>query len=168
MLDVNERFLDNAVQCTFIEPYPERLLSLLRDNENKRHIIYKDIVQNIPVKIFSELQSGDFLFIDSSHVAKIGSDVLYLLNNVLPTLNRNVFIHFHDIFYPFEYPREWHEEGRAWNECYILNAFLQYNTTFSIRFFGHFLGVEHAEMLRKGAPICLKNIGGSLWLEKLA
>src|SRR5262245_40597097 len=29
LLDTNERFLDNRVECTFIEPYPQLLLSLL-------------------------------------------------------------------------------------------------------------------------------------------
>ena len=167
MLDINELFLDNEVQLIFIEPYPERLFSLLRTKKIGRHRIYQEIVQNTPVEIFSELQAGDFLFIDSSHVAKIGSDVLYLLKNILPMLNKNVLIHFHDIFYPFEYPKKHLEDGWAWNECYILNAFLQYNTTFAIKIFGHFLGKEHIEMLRKKTPICLKNIGGSLWLEKL-
>jgi predicted O-methyltransferase YrrM len=168
MLDTNELFLDNETTCTFIEPNSERLLSLLRAGEDKRHRIYRENVQNVPVEVFSELQAGDFLFIDSSHVGKIGSDVLYLLQMILPSLEKNVFVHFHDIFYPFEYPREWHEKGWAWNECYIINAFLQYNSTFAIRLFGHFLGREHSEMLRKGTPTCLKNIGGSLWLEKLS
>jgi predicted O-methyltransferase YrrM len=167
MLDVNEHFLDNEAQLTFIEPCPERLYSLLR-GEDTRHRIYRDIVQNMPVEIFSTLQAGDFLFIDSSHVAKIGSDVLYLLKNILPSLKKNVFVHFHDIFYPFEYPKAWLEKVWAWNECYMLNAFLQYNTAFAIRLFGHFLGSEHAEILNKATPICLKNIGGSLWLEKIA
>ena len=168
MLDTSELFLGNEVQFTFIEPYPERLLSLLRAKDESRHRVYQEIVQNVSIEIFSELQEGDFLFIDSSHVAKIGSDVLYILKYILPYINKNVFIHFHDIFYPFEYPREWLEEGRAWNECYIINAFLQYNTAFVIKLFGHFLCSEYTEMVRKGTPICLKNIGGSLWLEKIS
>lgn len=168
MLDTNELFLDNTIKFTFIEPYPDRLLSLLRSTDKDTCTIHKNIVQNVPVEIFTELQAGDFLFIDSSHVAKIGSDVLHLLRKVLPALNPGVIIHFHDIFYPFEYPKEWLERGVAWNECYFLNAFLQYNTTFAIKLFGNYLGVEYAEMLGKNTPICLKNIGGSLWIEKLS
>jgi hypothetical protein len=167
MLDINELFSDNNIEFTFIDPYPERLLSFLNVNDKKIHKIYTDNVQNISIDIFKQLQAGDFLFIDSSHVAKIGSDVLYLLRNVLPSLNEHVFIHFHDIFFPFEYPKTLHEKGWAWNECYMINAFLQYNTAFSIMLFGHYLGTHHSDMLSKGTPLCLKNIGGSLWLEKI-
>jgi predicted O-methyltransferase YrrM len=166
MLDANDLFLRNSVHITFIEPNPERLFSLLTDADKKTAIIHQDIVQNIPADIFSELASGDILFIDSSHVAKIGSDVLHILRNILPIIQPGVLIHFHDIFYPFEYPQEWLERGRAWNECYMLNAFLQFNKAFTIRLFGNFLGKEHAAILAENTPLCLENIGGSLWLEK--
>ena len=33
-----------------------------------------------------------------------------------------VIIHFHDILWPFEYPKKWLEAGRAWNEAYLLLA----------------------------------------------
>ena len=83
----NELFLRNETQLTLIEPHTERLFSQFRKNEYKIHKIYQNTVQNIPIEFFSELHVGDFLFIDSSHVAKIGSDVLFLLKHVLPSLN---------------------------------------------------------------------------------
>jgi hypothetical protein len=86
---------------------------------------------------------------------------------VLPALKPGVFIHFHDLFYPFEYPQEWLEKGWAWNEDYFMHAFLQYNNTFEIVLFGHYLGIKHYPMLLKHTPVCCKNIGGSLWLRKL-
>jgi predicted O-methyltransferase YrrM len=107
MLDTNDLFLDKTVHFTFIEPNTERLFSLLTDGDKKTAIIHQDIVQDVPTDIFSELESGDILFIDSSHVVKIGSDALYILRSVLPLLQPGVIIHFHDIFYPFEYPQEW-------------------------------------------------------------
>lgn len=168
MLDTNERFLNDEVRLTFIEPYPERLFSLLWPGEKERVAIHEKSVQNMPLEVFAELEAGDFLFIDSSHVGKIGSDLLYLLHVVLPLLKPGVIIHFHDIFYPFEYPRQWVAEGRAWNECYFIHTFLQYNTTFAIKLFGHYLGMEYPAMLARTTPLCLKNTGGSLWLEKLA
>jgi|ERR1041384_1342521 hypothetical protein len=36
-----------------------------------------------------------------------------------------VYVHFHDVCFPFEYPEEWMCQGRAWNEAYLLRAFLQ-------------------------------------------
>ena len=83
-------------------------------------------MQDVALSTFSGLRRGDILFIDSSHVAKIGSDVNHLVFTVLPALQSGVLVHFHDIFFPFEYPQAWLAEGRAWNEAYLLRAFLQY------------------------------------------
>ena len=167
ILDTNERFLDSKTHLTFVEPYPERLFSLLRPGERERLAVHENFVQDVSLDVFAQLEAGDFLFIDSSHVGKIGSDVLYLLHVVLPSLKPGVMVHFHDIFYPFEYPHAWLSEGIAWNECYFMHTFLQYNSSFAIRLFGHYLGTQHPEMFRKLTPLCLRNIGGSLWLEKL-
>jgi hypothetical protein len=87
-------------------------------------------LQDVDQEIFARLKANDILFIDSSHVAKIGSDVNHLMSEILPILAPGVHIHFHDIFYPFEYPRQWVEEGRAWNEAYLLEAFLSFNSEF--------------------------------------
>ena len=78
------------------------------------------------------LEANDILFIDSSHVLKVGSDVHHLFAEVLPALKPGVYTHFHDIFFPFEYPYAWIQEGRYWTEAYALRAFLQFNTTFEI------------------------------------
>ena len=90
----------------------------------KRHRLVNVKLQDVDLKEFDKLKSGDVLFIDSTHVSKIGSDVNYLFFEILPRLHRGVYIHIHDIFYPFEYPKDWIDEGRAWNENYILRAFL--------------------------------------------
>ncbi len=91
--------------------------------------------------------AGDVLFIDSSHVSKMGSDVNHILFNVLPLLKSGVFIHFHDMFYPFIYPKSWTEQGRFWNETFLLRAFLQNNKDFTIQFWGNFLHVRYVRFL---------------------
>ena len=139
ILDTNEHFFNNSIELTFIEPYPERLYDNIRPSDRDVVRILRTPAQDVPLSEFAELSEGDILFIDSSHVTKIGSDVNYLLFHVLPHLNPGVFIHFHDIFYPFEYLQHWVEEGRAWNEAYILRAFLQYNPAFQIRLFTAYL-----------------------------
>jgi len=116
--------------------------------------------------IFDALSSNDILFIDSTHVSKTGSDVNRILFDILPRLSRGVFIHFHDVFYPFEYPKEWVYEGRAWNEDYILRAFLEYNDAFEIVLFGTWLAKFERDLLREMMPMTLENPGGSLWLRK--
>ncbi|MCZ8539210.1 hypothetical protein [Psychrobacillus psychrodurans] len=89
---------------------------------------------------------GDILFIDSYHVSKIGSDVNYIIFEILPKLKPGVRIHFHDIFYPFEYPEKWIFEGRFWNRAYLLRAFLQYNQDFIIDLWNNYLILEHKEI----------------------
>lgn len=166
MLDTNELFLSGKTTFTFVEPYPERLLELLTPEDKALNEVLTQPVQDVPVERFAGLGVGDFLFIDSSHVAKIGSDVVHLLTNVLPMLNPGVIIHFHDIFWPFEYPEEWLREGRAWNENYVLKAFLQFNAKFKIEFFSSYLRLHHAARMEQILPLFMRSSGGSLWLRK--
>lgn len=166
MLDVNDLFFQNKMALAFIEPYPKRLFSLLNEEDKKRNEIITDIVQNVPLERFEALQPNDILFIDSSHVAKIGSDVVHLVTNVLPRLNDGVIVHFHDVFWPFEYPEKWIREGTAWNENYMLKAFLQFNERFKIIFFNNYLAIHHNNLLAKSIPSFMKNSGGSLWIQK--
>ena len=170
MLDVNEHsFMSvcgggGGVDFTFIEPYPERLKSLLTPHDNVR--IIEEKLQDVDTDIFSSLQAGDILFIDSTHVSKIDSDVNLYLFNILPRLAKGVLIHIHDIPYPFEYYKEWIYNGRAWNEAYMIRTFLQFNTSFKIKFWGSYFENVHKELYFKHMPLCAKCPGGSLWLEK--
>ncbi|WP_338790911.1 class I SAM-dependent methyltransferase [Bernardetia sp. MNP-M8] len=165
ILDVNQLFFDNSIHLTFIDPDTERLDSLLTQKDKQNCIIKKDIVQNIPLSVFEELEAGDILFIDSTHVSKTGSDVNYLLFEVLPALKSGVFIHIHDIFYPFEYHKKWVFEGRNWNENYILKAFLMYNEKYKIILFPDYLHRLYADSFKE-MPLCYKHFGGSFWIEK--
>lgn len=168
MLDTNEIFFNSSINLTFIEPYPNRLLSLLKDEDKDKDkvIIIQDKVQNVDLNEFTKLRRGDILFIDSSHVIKTGSDVNFILFEVLPKLQNGVMIHFHDIFYPFEYPKQWVLEGKNWNENYFIKAFLMYNNSFKIRLFPDFLHQFHQNIF-KDMPLCYKNKGGNLWIEKI-
>ena len=104
---------------------------------------------------------------DSTHVSKLDSDVNRLFFEILPRLNPGVFVHFHDIFPGFEYPEQWLREGRAWNEQYLLRAFLQYNDHFHIRLFPGLLANYDRAWFEKNMPLVLSNPGGALWIEKL-
>ena len=167
ILDTNELFFDNAISYISIDPYPQLLHSLIKESDIDRIEIIEKNVQDISIDRFSELSADDILFIDSSHVSKIDSDVNYILFEILPYLKSGVYIHFHDIGYPFEYPKEWIYEGRAWNEAYLLRAFLQYNNTFQIRFFNSFLVKFYKDIFVNEMPIYMKNPGTSLWLQKI-
>lgn len=166
-LDTNELFFNNAVHCTFIEPYPELFLSLAKPEERDRLEIIGRNLQDIDLGIFATLAAGDILFIDSTHVAKIGSDVNYIFFEILPQLQKGVYIHIHDIYYPFEYPREWIYQGRAWNEAYLLRTFLEYNDVFEIQLFNSFLDYKHQEALTRTLPLCAGRPGSGIWLKKM-
>ncbi len=163
MLDVNEMYFDGNIDLTFIEPYPERLLSLV---DKKSIKLIDEDVQDIDLKLFDSLEENDILFIDSTHVVKTGSDVNFILFNILPRLKVGVKIHFHDIFYPFEYPKEWViDQGRSWNENYFLRSFLSYNQSFEIVLFIDFLHKCHGDWLAQNMPLSRKNTGGSIWIN---
>lgn len=166
-LDTNELFFKNSIECTFIEPFPKVLNSVLRESEKGNINLITKFLQDVDVKVFSTLEANDILFIDSTHVSKVNSDVNYIFSEVLPALKPGVIIHVHDIFYPFEYPREWIMQGRFWNEAYMLKAFLQYNKEFRILLFSDYLHQFHQEELSQYLPLCLRNRGGSIWLTRV-
>ncbi len=168
MLDLNERVLGGAVNFTFIDPDMARLRPLLRAGDAGRVTLIEQRVQEVPLEVFAALGENDVLFIDSSHVSKIGSDVNRLFFEVLPALAPGVLIHIHDVAGNLDYPREWLEEGRAWNEQYLLRAFLMNNAAYRIELFtGWLFNTRHA-WLRERMPLCARGGGGQLWLRKLA
>lgn len=165
MLDTADRFLGDATQFTFIEPYAGRLDELLRGGTTRAEIVRQPL-QDVDPAIFGELQARDVLLIDPTHVAKAGSDVNRLVFEVLPTLRPGVFVHFHDILYPFEYPADWVKAGRSWNEAYLLRAFLLFNDAYRIVLWNSFLAAFHATSVATAMPLWGRNPGGSLWLER--
>jgi hypothetical protein len=167
ILDTAQLFLNRKVEFTSIEPYPDRLLSLLRPDDPSRVEILIERVQDVSVEMFTKLDMNDIIFIDSGHVAKTGSDVNYILDEVLPRLRPGLYVHVHDICYPFEYPEEWTRGKRSRNEAYALRTFPTFNETFEIMLFNAFLERFHREMFESDLPLCLRNKGGSIWLRRV-
>jgi methyltransferase family protein len=166
-MDTNDLFLNRSMKMKFIEPYPQRLLSILQPEDSYRSCVEQVRLQNAPLEWFTKLEAGDVLFIDSSHVGKLGSDVNHYFFAIFPVLASGVYIHIHDVFYPFEYPSAWIiEQNRSWNEAYLLHAFLQYNSAYEIVYFNDYMFRQHRGLLESKMPMCLKNGGGSIWLRK--
>ncbi len=166
-MDTNDLFFNGSINLTFIDPYPDILFGLLHPNDPYRQTVLRRAVQEVDISVFEKLETDDILFIDSSHVAKMGSDVNDYLFRIFPRLQNGVVIHIHDIFYPFQYGSEWiRNENRSWNEAYILRAFLQYNSKFKVIYFNHFMAARRTVEVAKRLPLCLKNGGGSIWLRK--
>ncbi|HEY0640481.1 MAG TPA: class I SAM-dependent methyltransferase [Pseudonocardiaceae bacterium] len=165
-LDTADRWLPE-VSFTFVEPYPERLLGLLDERDRARTTLLRAPVQDVPLSTYDALCPGDLLFVDSTHVSKAGSDVNWLVFEVLPRLADGVVVHFHDVFWPFEYPREWLREGRGWTENYLLRAFLAYNTRFEILLFNSWLWQAERELVARTLPATLDQHPGGIWLRKV-
>jgi len=166
-LDTCELFLENKTEISFIEPYPDRLLGLLSPIDDPSKLLLRECVQDVGLELFEELDKKDILFVDSSHVVKFSSDVLFIISEVLPRLQPGVIIHFHDVFWPFEYPLEWLHSGRAWNEAYFLRAFLMNNNKYKIIYFNDFMVRRHHTLLKRCMPLAIKNPGCGIWIQKV-
>ena len=154
----------SALIC--IDPFPHELT-----RENNRipalQSLIESKVEDVDVEFFSQLESGDILFIDSSHTVKTGGDVNYLFLEVLPRLKPGVIVHVHDIFFPFEYRRDWMlEQFRFWTEQYLLQAFLIFNSEFEVLIANSYLNHYYASDLKAAFPNLDRWIGGSFWMQR--
>jgi predicted O-methyltransferase YrrM len=139
-----------------IDPYP----SALAAPDELQAIA----VQNLEPAFFDQLSAGDVLFIDSSHVCTVGSDVRFLFRDVLPRLQIGVVVHLHDVFLPDEYPRPWVVgEQRFWNEQYVLEAFLAFNRSFEVLWSANWLGTR----FRDRVAAWIEPGGGSFWMRRV-
>lgn len=151
---------------TAIEPYPP---SFLHETLPFPIELVAEPVQSVRVDRFTDLRAGDILFIDSSHVCKIGSDVQYEFLEILPRLAPGVLVHIHDIFLPFEYPQEWVKDWhRFWNEQYLLQAFLCGNQDFEVLWAGTWMHSRHADKLAVAFPAYDPRTTwpGSFWMRR--
>ena len=167
-IDTIERYgISSGVIC--IDPYPELLKQLLGKTKLQLQLEVVGVpVQMAPLSVFEALGKDDILFIDLTHVLRTGSDVCFELFEILPRLAPGVLVHFHDMFWPFEYPRSWAvEENRSWNELYAVRAFLTDNEQWEVVFFNDYFAKLERKLIEDTYPNFLRNSGGALWLRRL-
>lgn len=150
-----------------IEPYPEQRLI----ESSARFTLIEKPVQEVPLRFFEELSKNDILMIDSSHVAKIGGDVCYEFLDILPRLKPEVWVHVHDIFFPQDYSGKFViNERRAYNEQYVLEAFLSGNKSFAPKLANHWLVLDHRSAVDALCPpgamsgLAVEQLGVSFWM----
>lgn len=131
--------------------------------------VVRNKVEIVEPEFFSELEEDDILFIDSSHIIRPQGDVLFEFLELLPTLNKGVIVHVHDIFSPKNYPKQWLEiEVRFWNEQYLLEAFLSHNSTWNIIGSLNYLHHHHYNKLKTVAPFLTPDREpGSFYIKKI-
>ena len=162
-----EEFADDKGQLICVEPYPGEGLN--RCQAEGKLTLMAVPVQDIPLATFEELREKDILFIDSTHVLRIGGDVEFLYLQVLPRLQPGVIVHIHDIFLPAEYLREWVRDGYLfWNEQYLLHAFLQCNREWEVLWGSSYMHINHPEALCRAFPVydAKREWPGSFWIQR--
>lgn len=132
-----------AVNLTSIEPFPDKLL---RRVASKFGRLVEARAENVPLSVFQELEPGDVLFIDSSHILRIDTEIIPLFLNVLPALPKGVIVHVHDIYLPKPYPYKFYQLRWFWTEQYVLHALLQHSDRYEIILANHFLMMCLGEM----------------------
>jgi predicted O-methyltransferase YrrM len=154
-----------STKLVSIDPSPRREVQSVADQVICRKL------EDVPASDLQDvLLSNDVLFIDSSHEIRSGNDVVSLFLRVIPGLCSGVVIHVHDIFLPFEYPREWIVENTLnvnWAEQYLVHAMLQGSDQFEVLWPGHFLQrtLPDFDGHFSGKPV---GVAKSLWLRKLS
>jgi hypothetical protein len=155
--------LNDSTRYVCIDPWPRDFIS--RGVAGVEFVRQK--VEDLQLDVFLQLQPNDILFIDSSHVVRTAGDVNFVILEILPRLAKGVIIHFHDIFLPFEYPKEWIIEQQCfWTEQYILQAYLAENNHAEILLTNHYISKKHPEEVRQTFPNALRIDGGSFWIRK--
>jgi hypothetical protein len=132
--------------------------------------VIRERVETLDRSVFASLNAGDILFIDSSHVIRPQGDVTFEMLDLLPRLSRGVYVHFHDIFSPRDYPAEWvRDRVLFWNEQYLLEAFLSFNGSFEIVAALNYLQHRYPERVRAAFPILGEDPSlepGSFWIRR--
>jgi len=154
----------HACRHICVEPYEQPWL------EKMEVEVIRERIEKLDVSIVETLEENDILFIDSSHVLRPQGDVVHEYLLLLGLLRPGVIIHVHDVFTPRDYPPAWVlEERRLWNEQYVLEAFLSFNTSFEILIMMNYLAHEHPGTLKNACPILAKEPWrepGSFWFRR--
>jgi hypothetical protein len=159
--DTADRALHNVY-----DPFPRSDLRPALERVARLHPVS---ATEVDLAEFARLRAGDFLFVDTTHTVKIGGDVNRLVLDVLPRLVPGVWVHFHDIFLPWEYPIEFFTElGFSWAEQYLLQAFLAFNPEFEIAFGTAALAREYPDEIRELIPRAATAVRPSaFWIRRV-
>lgn len=156
----------HPVEFVSVDPDPrlpvERLPGLTR--------LERAPAASLPLERFLELEDRDILFVDTTHTVKHGSEVNFLILDVLPRLSAGVVVHFHDVFLPYEYPRAMFEQGMYLSEQYLLRAYLTGNPAYEVVFATHAVAQDHWNRVAELMPL-IKDAsygGQSFWLRRAA
>jgi hypothetical protein len=168
LVEESKMFGHPVANLTCIEPHRS---AVIPREIIDRITILPHIVQSVDTRVFRNLQSGDILYLDGSHVMQPLGDTIYNFLFILPLLNRGVFVHVHDIFLPCNYPVSW-VMNRAYTEQWALAMFLYGNQNWDILMSNNYFCKNMSQVFEDGLPADLKvdigrGCGGGIWLRKV-
>jgi hypothetical protein len=169
-LSLNAQDSTGKAEYIIVDPYPRLMIG---NGLPALTELVKERVELLDVNFFDQLGKDDVLFIDSGHVVRTGSDVNYLILDILPRLASGVIVHLHDIGLPYDYPKVYATNPKFrvfWTESYLLQAFLCCNNQYEILLAMNYLMTEHQEVFSTAFPLydALKHrgISGSFWIHR--
>lgn len=137
------------ISVTCVEPYPSSFLT--EASRQGRIKLIQEKVENLPPEVVQELGVGDFLFVDSTHTLGPAGEVTRIVLELLPRLQSGAYVHFHDIWLPYDFsPTILDEALFFWHETALLSAFLCFNSRFRLR---ASLSYLHHERIGDLAPL---------------
>jgi hypothetical protein len=161
---------ERTSEYTIIDPYPRPIIENGLPGLTR---LVKERIEMLDVSLFGQLQENDVLFIDSGHTVRTGSDVNYLILDVLPRLAPGVIVHFHDVSLPYDYAKEYFKNPQFrmfWTEAYLLQAFLSLNSQFEVMLALSYLMTDQREAFRNAFKFYDPNkhraMSGSFWIRR--
>jgi len=152
----------NSHKFYSIEPYPGDDIKGIEDEDFE--LIHRKI-QDVEIDLLS---TADLLFIDSTHVSKIDSDVNYEILEIVPTLKVGSLVHWHDIVIPTNYWKEWIEDGNQFfNESYMVHSFMLFNESFKTIWAARYMKLNYCKEMQQVFPYLQSNHHlMSFWIER--
>jgi Methyltransferase domain len=141
--------VDSRITC--IEPHPIDMIKNLDESSDNVELIARPI-QEVPLEYFTQLRANDIVFIDTNHVVRSGSEVNYIVLEILPIIPKGVLVHFHDIYLPYDYDRDVLRNFIHPNETALVAAFLACNTRYKILFALSMLHYERRQEMQSVLP----------------
>ena len=151
---------DGGLDCTItaIDPSPRADIADVVDRFEQARL------ESVDANLFGALESGDVLFIDSSHQVRMSNDVAHLFCRIVPALAPGVVIHVHDVFLPWEYPPRFFRDCPSWGEQYVLHAMLQ-GGGYELLWPGYHLQRDRADAVA-ALPFLARGRAQSFWIRK--
>jgi hypothetical protein len=114
-----------------VEPYPTPFL--VAEAAKGNFTLIRRKIEELDASTLDGLEDDVFFFVDSTHTLGPAGEVSRIILEWLPRLKAGASVHFHDITFPYDYPRHILSSSLFFgHESILLHAFLAYNNRFRV------------------------------------